>query len=58
MQTVQLKVEADYHDKLLGYCQRFGVTKAELVRFMLDTLDNWGVTDDEFERWFEDRKHS
>lgn len=58
MKTVQLKLEDVYHNKVDTLCMRFGVTKAELVRFMLDTLENWGVTDEEFERWYDERSRS
>lgn len=53
MKTVQVKLHNEYHDKLQSYCRRFGVSKAELIRFMLDTMDNWGVMDDEFNRWYD-----
>lgn len=55
MNTVQLKLEQEYHDRFLALCKRFGVSKADLVRFMLDTVENWGVQDDEFNRWYADR---
>lgn len=55
MKTAQLKLEQEYHDKILTYCRRFGVSKADLVRFMLDTLESWGVQDEEFERWYDGR---
>lgn len=58
MKTAQLKLEDEYHEKLQRLCLRFGVTKADLVRFMLDTVENWGVTDDEFDRWYEERNAS
>lgn len=51
MKTVQLKLEEDYHDKMQFFCRKFGVTKTELVRFMLDTMNDWGITEDEFDRW-------
>lgn len=53
MKTVQLKLNDDYHEKMQDLCRKFGVTKTELVRFMLDTMDNWGITEDEFNRWYE-----
>lgn len=58
MRTVQAKLNEDYHDKMVNLCTRFGVTKAELLRFMLDTLEHWGVTDDEFDRWYDNQKSS
>lgn len=58
MKTAQLKLEDEYHEKLQNLCLRFGVTKADLVRFMLDTVENWGVTDDEFDRWYAERSAS
>lgn len=58
MKTAQLKLEDEYHEKLQRLCLRFGVTKADLVRFMLDTVENWGVTDDEFNRWYAERNAS
>lgn len=58
MRTVQAKLNEDYHDKMINLCTRFGVTKAELLRFMLDTLEHWGVTDDEFDRWYDNQKSS
>lgn len=58
MRTVQAKLNEDYHDKMVNLCTRFGVTKAELLRFMLDTLEHWGVTDDEFDRWYDNQKYS
>lgn len=58
MRTVQAKLNEEYHDKLQNLCTRFGVTKAELLRFMLDTLEHWGVTDDEFDRWYDNQKSS
>lgn len=58
MRTVQAKLNEDYHDKMVNLCTRFGVTKADLLRFMLDTLEHWGVTDDEFDRWYDNQKSS
>lgn len=58
MNTVQLKLERAYHDKIQEHCRRFGVSKADLVRFMLDTMENWGVQDDEFNRWYDGRTYN
>lgn len=58
VKTAQLKLEDEYHEKLQRLCLRFGVTKADLVRFMLDTVEHWGVTDDEFDRWYAERNAS
>lgn len=58
MKTVQLKLEDNYHDKIQAYCRRFGVSKADLMRFMLDTLENWGVQDDEFDQWYDSHKRT
>ena len=55
MQTVQLKLEEDYHDKLIAFCKRCGVTKADAFRFMMDTINLEGVTDAEFDRWYDTR---
>lgn len=53
MKTVQLKLNDNYHDMMQDFCRQFGVTKTELVRFMLDTMHAWGITEDEFNRWSE-----
>ena len=38
MNTVQLKLEDEYHDKLLAFCMRNGATKSDAIRYMIDTL--------------------
>lgn len=55
MQTVQLKLEEEYHDRLMAFCKRSGVSKADAVRFMIDTVNLEEVTDAEFDRWFDTR---
>jgi hypothetical protein len=55
MQTVQLKLEEDYHDRLMVFCKRCGVTKADAIRFMIDTINLEEVTDAEFDRWYDTR---
>lgn len=58
MHSVQLKLDDEYNDKLQSLCRRFGVTKTELVRFMLDTIQDWEVSDVEFERWYSNHKRT
>jgi len=55
MQTVQLKLEPEYHTKLMEFCQRCGVTKADAIRFMIDTVRLEEVADAEFDRWYDTR---
>lgn len=52
MHTVNLKLDTDHHEKLMTFCRRFGVSKTDLIRFMLDYIDATEVTDDDFELWF------
>lgn len=56
MNTVQLKLEDEYHDKILAFCKRNGVTKADAVRFMIDRLKLNEVSDVEFDRWYDTRR--
>ena len=53
LKTVQIKLELPYHDKLMAFCQRNGVTKADAIRYMIDTLQLDGVSDVEFDRWYD-----
>lgn len=55
MKTVQLKLKDNYHEKMQSFCRQFGTTKTELVRFMLDTMENWGITEDEFNNWYDSK---
>ena len=55
MQTVQLKLEPEYHPKLMEFCQGCGVTKADAIRFMIDTVRLEEVADAEFDRWYDTR---
>ena len=57
MNTVQIKLEDEYHDKLLAFCMRNGASKAEAIRYMIDTLQLNEVSDVEFDRWYDTRKH-
>ena len=57
MNTIQIKLEKEYHDKLLAFCNRNGASKAEAIRYMIDTLQLNEVSDVEFDRWFDTRKH-
>ena len=57
MNTLQIKFEKEYHDKLLAFCQRNGASKAEAIRYMIDTLQLNEVSDVEFDRWYDTRKH-
>lgn len=56
MNTVQLKLETVYHEKLMAFCQRNGVTKADAIRFMIDRLKLNEVSDVEFDRWYDTRR--
>lgn len=56
MNTVQIKLEQEYHDKLLAFCTRNGVPKADAVRFMIDRLKLNEVSDVEFDRWYDTRR--
>ena len=53
MNTVQVKLEDTYHDKLLAFCRRNGATKADVIRYMIDTLQLIEVNDVEFDRWYD-----
>lgn len=53
--SLQIKIEKHYHEQLLAFCRRNGVTKADAVRYMIDTLQLDGVSDVEFDRWYETR---
>lgn len=53
MNTVQVKLEDHYHNQLLAFCKRNGVTKADAVRYMIDTLKLAEVSDAEFDRWYD-----
>lgn len=53
MNTVQVKLEDTYHDKLLAFCRRNGATKADVIRYMIDTLQLTEVNDVEFDRWYD-----
>lgn len=55
MNTVQIKLEDEYHDKLLAFCMRNGASKAEAIRYMIDTLQLNEVSDVEFDRWYDTR---
>lgn len=55
MNTVQLKLEDEYHDKLLAFCMRNGATKSDAIRYMIDTLKLTGASDVEFDRWYDTR---
>lgn len=57
MNTVQIKLDKEYHDKLLAFCMRNGASKAEAIRYMIDTLQLNEVSDVEFDRWYDTRKH-
>ena len=56
MISVQLKLEDEYHDILMAFCQRNGATKADAVRFMIDTLQLKEQSDVEFDRWYDTHK--
>ncbi len=56
MHNVQLKLPAEYHDKLMAFCKRNGATKTDAVRYMIDTLQLTEVNDVEFDRWYDTRK--
>lgn len=53
MNTVQVKLEDTYHDKLQAFCSRNGATKADVIRYMIDTLQLTEVNDVEFDRWYD-----
>lgn len=53
MNTVQVKLEDYYHDLLMAFCQRNGATKADAIRYMIDTLRLNEVNDVEFDRWYD-----
>lgn len=55
MKMVQIKLEERYHDKLMAFCQRNGVSKADALRFMIDSLQG-GQSDVEFDRWYDTRQ--
>ena len=55
MNTVQLKLEDEYHDKLLAFCTRNGATKSDAIRYMIDTLKLTRANDVEFDRWYDNR---
>lgn len=56
MNTVQLKLEEEYHAKIMAFCKRNGVTKADTIRFMIDRLKLDEVSDVEFDRWYDTRR--
>lgn len=56
MNNMQVKLENEYHDKLMAFCQRNGATKADVIRYMIDTLGLTGVNDVEFDRWYDTHK--
>lgn len=53
MYTVQIKLEKEYHDRLMAFCQRNGVPKADAIRYMIDTIKLDEVSDVEFDRWYD-----
>lgn len=55
LNAVQVKLEDEYHKKLLDFCNRNGVTKADAIRYMIDTLQLDKVSDYEFDRWYDCR---
>ena len=57
MNSIQIKLEKEYHDKFLAFCKRNGASKTEAIRYMIDTLQLNEVSDVEFDRWFDTRKH-
>ena len=53
MNNIQIKLETEYHDKLMAFCQRNGTTKADAIRYMIDTLQLTEKNDVEFDRWYD-----
>lgn len=50
---MQVKLEDEYHDKLMAFCRRNGTTKADALRYMIDTLGLTEKNDVEFDRWYD-----
>ncbi len=48
MNTVQVKLEDTYHDKLLAFLQSQWCDEADVIRYMIDTLQLTEVNDVEF----------
>lgn len=53
MNNIQVKLEDEYHDKLMAFCRRNGTTKADALRYMIDTLGLTEKNDVEFDRWYD-----
>lgn len=56
MNNMQVKLEDEYHDKLMAFCKRNGVPKADAIRYMIDTLQLEEQSDVEFDRWYDTHK--
>lgn len=57
MNNMQVKLEDEYHDKLMAFCSRNGTTKADALRYMIDTLGLTEKNDVEFDRWYDTHNH-
>ena len=56
MHNMQVKLEKEYHDRLMAFCRRNGTTKADALRYMMDTLQLMEKNDAEFDRWYDTHK--
>lgn len=56
MHNMQVKLEKEYHDRLMAFCRRNGTTKADALRYMMDTLQLTEKNDAEFDRWYDTHK--
>lgn len=55
MAKIQVNLEQEYMDKVAGICSRTGVSRADLLRYMIDTLRLDELCDEEIEEWYNER---
>lgn len=55
LNSLQVRIEKDYNNRIVDFCKRNGISKAECIRYMVDTLQLKEQSDVELERWQEYR---
>lgn len=55
MAKIQVNLEDNYMQKIADICSRTGVSRADLLRYMIDTLRLDEFCDDEIEEWYNER---
>lgn len=51
--NIQIKIEKEYHDQFVAFCKKHGMTKAEALRFFIDTFNLDDLDEDYIRNYLE-----